>query len=342
MARNFVNTILVSEDEIAELMIQIPQEDRDVFRKASSDFFARFGLSHLLATGQFFQALDKGEAILHLCHRLNNDLYSRMHKGLMFYFMGIAAYRIHAFSLAIYYIDAAVSEDLRNEPENFKSPSKLFLRLEGEEDKQAAKELVQHAQGRIENLITLYNEKIQEYSLNFPQLSITDIRKYLLEPASVSMQPDTRSLATTFITFFLEFDYFYFQLMIRKEIGTNEPFFTHLFKGCLLFESLLKKNPKIKTNAGTLEKLLGDLSNSLGIPKQVKIGSATLENVLKEVQTADDSYISAIAITGKLRNTLGHNIGWTDHLTKEQYLHGFLLIATSCLHAISTLYRTDN
>jgi len=129
--------------------------------------------------------------------------------------------------------------------------------------------------------------------------------------------------------------------MIRKEIGTNEPFFTHLFKGCLLFESLLKKNPTINAKGGTLEKLLSGLAKPLGLPKQVKIGSANLENVLKEVQVADDAFTTAIIMTGKLRNTLGHNIGWTDQLTKEQYLQGFLLIAVACLHAISTLYRIE-
>ena len=178
--------------------------------------------------------------------------------------------------------------------------------------------------------------------MSFPKLSMEDIRKYLLEPASSLNQPDLRSLATTLITFFLEFDYLFFQLMVRKEAGTNEPFFTHLFKGCLLFESLLKKNPTITAKGTTLEQLLGRLSAHLGIPKQIKIGSASLENVLREVQTADYSFVGAITLTGKLRNTLGHNMGWTDQLTKEQYLQSFLLIAMSCLHAISTLYRVNS
>lgn len=341
MSRNFINTIFVTEEEISGMLNQISRENNDVFRRASSDFFARFGLAQLIRTGQFSQAMDRGEEILHMCHRLNQDLYSEMHKGLIFYFIGIAAYRIHAYSSAIYYIDSAVSEDLRNEPDNYNSPSRLFLRLEGEKDEQAAKLLVKDAQTKIEDKINLYNELNKTSALKSSNLSIEDVRKYLLEPASSLNQPDLRSLATTFITFFLEFDYLFFQLMVRKESGTNEPFFTHLFKGCLLFESLLKKNPSVKAKGGSLEKLLSGLSKSLGLPKQIKIGSASLENVLKEIQTADDSSTSAIIMTGKLRNTLGHNIGWSDQLTKEQYLQSFLFIAVSCLHAISTLYRTD-
>lgn len=341
MSRNFVANLFVTEEEISGMLNQIAKEDSTTLRKASSDFFARFGLAQLIATGQFFQAMDKGEEILHLCHRLNQDLYSKMHKGLIFYFMGIAAYRIHAYSSAIYYIDAAVSEDLTNEPDNHDSPSRLFLRLQGEENKQAAKALVQDAQAKIEDKINFYNDLNEASVVKFPNLSMTDIRKYLLEPASSLNRPDLRSLATTFITFFLEFDYLFFQLMIRKQPGTNEPFFTHLFKGCLLFESLIKKNPNTKAKGNTLEQLLSGFSKPLGIPKQVKINAAKLENVLSAIQTTDDSFTSAITMTGKLRNTLGHNMGWPDQLTKEQYLQGFLSIAVSCLHAISTLYRTE-
>lgn len=343
MSRNFVTNLLVTEGEISGILEQIAKnEDPLTLKKSSSDFFARFGLGNLITSGHFFQALDRGEEILHLCHRLNPDLYSKMHKGLIFYFMGIAAYRIHAYASAIYYIDSAVSEDLKNESENYNSPSRLFLRLEDENDEQAAKLFVKDARAKIEDKINLYNDLNKTSTVKFPNLSMGDIRKCLLDPASSLNKPELRSLATTFITFFLEFDYLYFQLMVRKEAGTNEPFFSHLFKGCLLFESLLKENPSVKAKGNTLDQLLGSFSGTLGIPKQVKINAARLENVLQAVQATDYSFTAAIIATGKLRNTLGHNIGWPDQLTKEQYLQGFLLIATSCLHAISTLYRTDS
>jgi len=256
--------------------------------------------------------------------------------------MGVAAYRIHAYASAIYYIDSAVSEDLKNEPENYNSPARLFLRLEGEKDEQAAKAVVQDAQTRIEDKIHLYIELNNASTKKVPNLSMGDIRKYLLDPASSLNKPELRSLATTFITFFLEFDYLFFQLTIRKEAGTNEPFFTHLFKGCLLFESLLKKNPSVKAKGNTLEQLLSSFSKPLGIPKQVKISAAKLENVLSALEINDDSFTSAIIMTGKLRNTLGHNMGRPDEITKHQYLQAYIDIAVSCLHAISTLYRSDS
>lgn len=116
-----------------------------------------------------------------------------MHKGLIFYIMGIAAFRIHAYASAIYYIDSAVSEDLKNEPDNYNSPSRLFLRLEGDKNEQAAKVVVQDAEARITDKINLYNKLNDASSQKFPNLSAEDIREFLLAPASSLIQSDLRS-----------------------------------------------------------------------------------------------------------------------------------------------------
>jgi hypothetical protein len=288
---------------------------------------------------RFYEALDKGHEILHLCAKLNPDVYLNMHKGYPFYWMGMAAYRIHDFQSAIYYIDATLSEDLKNFPSNSDTPPRLFLRLEGGDERQAARYIVQGAQETIEEYIKLYNEVLENNNSETSFLNIGDVRSGLLSPAVSSDNPDKRSLASTFITFFLEFKYRDFQLYLRPEPGTNEPFFIHLFKGCLLFESLLKNNPKRKSSNKILSKVLRELYKELGIPKKLDIGSVSLSQVLQDSLEVDDSIESAITITSRIRNTLGHDIGWPDLLTRDQYINGFLLIAISCLHAIATLYR---
>lgn len=337
MSRTFITNVFVTEEEIAKMIAEISEGNST----ASGDFFARFGLGELMKTGRFFEALDKGRDLLHLCHRLNQETYSKMHKGAPFYWMGMASYRIHDFTSAIYFIDAAVSEDLKNHPHIINSPARLFLRLEGEVGDQAAKPLVQGAQNQIEKHIKLYNEIIENSKETFPPLTMPLIRQYLLTPAAASRFPEDRSLASTFVTFFLEFDYRFFQLMLRPEAGTNEPFFIHLFKGCLLFESILKKNPSSTVKGSTLRAALTELAPKLGLPKKINISAANLECVLKDTEAVDDTISSAIITTGKLRNTLGHNLGWPDQLTLKQYINGFLLIAISCLHAISLLYRNE-
>jgi hypothetical protein len=73
MHRNFATTVLITQEEITGILNQISRENNDAFRKACSDFFTRFGIAHLIRAGQFFQAIDRGEEILHLCHRNSND-----------------------------------------------------------------------------------------------------------------------------------------------------------------------------------------------------------------------------------------------------------------------------
>lgn len=128
---------------------------------------------------------------------------------------------------------------------------------------------------------------------------------------------------------------------LRTGGGTVEPFFIHLFKGCVLFESLLKANPKDTppSTAPTLGLVLQYLSSRLGIPRNVAIGNTDFPAVLSDLSSADDSITTAVQFAGRVRNTVGHNLGWKVALDKSQYDLVARMIASSCLHAIACLYR---
>jgi hypothetical protein len=306
---------------------------------ASGDFFARFNLGGLIKNKQYFEAINLGERILHEIHRFDESKYKAIHLGAPFYWMGMAAYYMRDYHSAIYYIDASISEDIKHPLPNI-TPSQLFLRLDGDANKQAAKEIVKNAQGNIQRSLDVYNKLVDKENKGHYHLLMDDLRKFLLEPASLSKQVSHRSLATTFITFFIEFDYRYFQLMVRNEPGTNELFFMHLFKGCLLFESILKNNPKKKLSDNvTLEKILFELSSEFNLPEKIKIGGLSLQQVLNQAGKTDDHLSNLILMTGKYRNVLGHNVAWNTSLSCHQYIDAYFLIANSCLHAISVLYR---
>ncbi|GAI13785.1 unnamed protein product, partial [marine sediment metagenome] len=101
MPREFIANIRISKEELKNMLVELPFDDPT----AASDFFARFGIETMYQNNMFFEALERGHEILHLCKRLNPDVYGKIHKGYPFYFMGMAAYRIHDFQSAIYYID---------------------------------------------------------------------------------------------------------------------------------------------------------------------------------------------------------------------------------------------
>jgi len=91
-----------------------------------------------------------------------------------------------------------------------------------------------------------------------------------------------------------------------------------------------------------LGQVLKSCYKKLGMLKKPKISAEKFSSVLQYIESEDDSIEFAITVTGKIRNTLAHNLGWPDQLTSKQYQKGFDLIALSCLHVISILYRHED
>ena len=127
---------------------------------------------------------------------------------------------------------------------------------------------------------------------------------------------------------------------LRPTEGTTEPFFLHLFKGCLLFESLLKANPKNKPpkKCNTLTKVLGYLYLDLGLQQPPDIGNIDFQTILGSLPDGNSLPV-AIEYAGKIRNTLGHDLGWKATLDTATYESLASKVAFACLHAIACLYR---
>jgi len=226
------------------------------------------------------------------------------------------------------------------DPETNSTPALHFIQIEGEQPNQAARGLVKVAQARVEDVINEYNN-IPGRPRDVPDLTIADLRALFLRPAVSPGREGWRSLATAFISFFLEWDYRNTLLDLRVGSGTAEPFFIHLFKGCVLFESLMKANPnhQIPANARTLGQVLQSFHSHLGIPHNIRTGSADFPTILLNLQSADGTVQTAVEFTGRIRNSIGHNLGWEVNLDKIQYHRLFRMVAVSCLHAIACLYR---
>jgi hypothetical protein len=298
-------------------------------------FFSQFPYLDDLTKGDFLSALNGGIALLKQCAQVAPASYASIGKGTPFYWLGIAAYHVHDYQTATFFFDAAVSEDLRknHDPIKNSSPALRFIQVEANEPAQAALPLVQLLHKRIDLAITAYNSRTGS-----SQLDIQSLQQWLLRRAVLPGGDGLRTLATTFLSYFLEWDYRSTLLGVRPERGTAEPFFVHLFKGCLLFESLLKANPKRMPSKQTLGKILQELHQELGIPSANNIGGTTLPLIVAELPASDKSVAGAITFAGKIRNTLGHDLGWVVHLNNAQYEELADCIAAACLHAVATLY----
>lgn len=338
MAENQPKYRNLEDEEFRVMFLQTAQRGT----QEANDFFGSFKYVYELFQGNYSEALNQGISLLNKCRSINNQSYEAIHKGTPFYWLGTAAYLVHDHETATFFYDAAVSEDLRAgaDPVHNSTPALRFIQIEGEPREQAARQLVLAMQARIEEVIYDYNSRPGR-SASVHDLTLPEIRESFLSIAVMVGHERLRSLASAFLSFIIEWDYRNTLLDLRAGAGTIEPFFLHLFKGCVLFESLLKANPSqaLPANAITLGRVLSNLYLDLGIPNNLNIGGANFQAILQDLMQRDDSIQTAIELTGKIRNTVGHDLGWVIQLDKIQYHRLFRMVTASCLHSIACLYR---
>ena len=297
----------------------------------------------LLNIRQYLLLRDRLFALLAACKRIDVDAFTKIHKGHPYYFIGITSYLMDDYQTAIYFFDAAVTEDINSgaDPINDPTPSTRFLMLEGEPDNQAAKELAKLAQTKVERALEHYHAKITKNPI-IPQLSLDDLRRdFIYYALTATKKTGLRTLVTAFITYCIEWDFRndHFEYGVGK--GTSEPFFLHLFRGCILFESLLKHNPKISLN-----NTLGGMLNEKQVRDRLAINHIQgkgrvyiLDDIFDELHRYNNTISNAVKITYVARNTLGHNLGWNKYINQSQYQDLYFIIASSCLHVIACLWK---
>lgn len=326
----------LTEDELRQAFLAAA----DGPRVAGNHFFNQFKYRYDLFSGNAASTLHQGLDLLNRCHSIDETAFANIHKGSAYYWIGMAAWLMRNHELATLFFDAAVSEDIRagHKPNDNSSPSFRYMLLEGESDEQAARDLVRANQARMEELISDYNARPGRPPGLVP-LTIEAVRERFLERSILPGGEALRSSASTLISFCMDWDLRNMLFDIKPILGTAEPFYLHLFKGCVLFESLLKgsliNQPPIDC---TLGNALQHLHNELGIPNNITIGRTDFPTIISDLAAADDSIQTAIEFTGRVRNTLGHNLGWVVPLDKAQYHRLFRMVSSSCLHAISCLY----
>lgn len=299
-------------------------------------FFEHFRFIEFYKKKDYLAAFNSAVDILTELKGLNIQAYGTIHKGYIFYFTAISAFLLHDFQSAAFFFDAAASEDIKNDP-NPRAPSLLFMILDSQNPNQAAQELTQIAERWLMTMVNEYNHCPDALGI-----TVEEVRQHFLERA-ITDHREWRTLVTSWVSFLLEWSHRFHILNLRIEDGTWEPFYLHLFKGCLLFESLLKSEP----NGQVVEDTLGQILNNpnsyararLGITRRINSGNATLTDILHDSATAPSDIQTDIEFTARLRNTVGHNLGWATRIDLADYSMLAKKVSNSCLHAISTLYR---
>jgi hypothetical protein len=308
---------------------------------AGNAFFNGFEYVQDLYQGNYAACLNKGILLMSKCVELDALAYERIHKGSAYYWMGMAAFLSNDFQTATFFFDAAVSEDLRagHDPVCLSTPSFKFLLVQGDPPAQAAKPLVAGLQHRIDFVLHDYNLRPGRTVAN-PQFSLERLRSDFIVPALSPGNEHLRSLPTALISFVLEWHYLNSFLRLRPGRGTHEPFMVHLFKGCVLFESILRMNPKapVPSQAKGLLSVIQTVRSHLALRNDLPLAAPDFNSVVTDLAGATNSIEEGVIFTGRARNTLGHNLGWQWSMSNALYNKLVMMILCSCLHGIANLY----
>lgn len=272
------------------------------------------------------------------------DQYEKEHKGLPYYYLGYAAFMSHDYVGAPAYFDAALEADYQKYISNGDlnenaggASAPLFMKLKTGD--RLADEPVRDIISKLEELIHFYNALNEDRTDGkVKAIGVNKIRNEFLTPIVESEDSEKRTLVTTFISFIAEWAY-RSRMIALVEQGSREPYLLHLFRGCLLLESLLKN--QIKPNAKqdrTLDKYFEkSWETPLNLLKSKK-------GALKEIYNLGDiigkliglmSVEDSMQMTWSLRNTVGHDVAWTvSDLNKENYDKLVCHVGAACLRVI--------
>jgi hypothetical protein len=307
--------------------------------QAADAFWGKFTPGNTLAkVSQPFERLAVYEELLKALYNEDETRYREMHKGTPFYFMAWLAFDLRNYQKALFYLDAAISEDVRmtkntSNPDAWKNmPGTQFLLLAN----------VQNV-GQRTKFLLIRELGIQIVRFNKasgkPALDVADVMRFLERFLD---EPRKRAIISALYIFILEFQEWQAELQLRRgsQGGSSEPFTMHLLSGGLLLESLLKEYYPVDNN-GQPNKQIGKVFQTgrfladFGLNGSISTSASTLREIYDEI-AGSNSAQTAFTITGKIRNTTGHNLVWDDIFANE-------VIYTELYHQIvnAILYIVD-
>jgi len=301
------------------------------------------------------ESLAKYEKLLIEIYSWNKDIYYFIHKGTPFYFCGIHSFDIKYYEKSLFYFDAAFSEDVKNKPVGSKfdwenSASLAFYAL----NDTYSNPIVNVPVSKIRELfVPLINDFSSILGTTFTIKDVID--KFVVKKIEEKNE-DYKSIIPALYLFIYESEERLFQLKIRSDNGgTIEPYLIHLFKGCLLFESILKLiyPGSGEQLAAILNKEKIDLNFDKSQTTRNFIGGNDLIGYLKNKRETLDLIINTmlpsinnnleitdewIAITYALRNVSAHKLSWPDNFNEANYEKLYKSILYSILYLIFKKY----
>jgi hypothetical protein len=321
---------LQSEDKLLEIY-------NATILGAGDELFQFFGAGNVgQSIDRPFERTYAYELLLAILQKYDPEKYKILHKGTPYYFLGWTAFDFREYERAVYYMDAAVSEDIRIQHLPGRSTPTAAMQFFFLTERVTSPAVRVHA--KVYHLIKADLDRFNSES----GLSITvdDFSTKFIKRLLLSANIKERSIVTALYGFLLQFHKLKQDILLRStEGGSIEPWLNHLFDGARLFESLLE----LKTgNTHVLRTKLNAAASQLQLRNVNFPGGQTLENAIAEYNrlvTAGDIFQDCnIHATYIVRNTTGHSLLWTDQFVSADYDKLFHRISNSLFWTIYRYY----
>jgi hypothetical protein len=272
-------------------------------------FFSTFGPGNLwLVADRPLERFTDYEMLLRLLEQRNRAKYELLHKGTPFFFLSWLAFDLRNYEKCLYYLDASISEDVKNAPTNWLAlPGAHYLRLTTDQT---------HPANRVIAAIRL---NLDRELLRFN--AISGLNSITLDAvidrfvAPFIQQGTTRTIVSALYVYLLENEERLLELQLKSTQGSSlGPVIATLFSGALIFESILKALYPNNDN-GQPNKTLASIFNNTSAFQQdfatgVQTSAASLQDIMNWI--GNESLLTALSAAARIRNTTGHNLVWDN------------------------------
>ena len=233
--------------------------------------------------------------------------YKKIHKGTPFFWIGWYSFLAEYYNQAVFYIDAAMSEDKINHKTGdwLDSGAAMFFRLK----------LTNYQVMFRSSSAPELNEVLKKEFKRFNLLNLNNninLENFVEDFIENKIYHDNTAIITTLYTFILEKNRIMEMLHNKGDGGTIEPMIMHIFKGALIFDTLLKEK-----HGGDM---LGTTLNNCKSIYSFDFNKCTPDSFNDIFNYTDNNNKqTAICITYKLRNKTAHKLDWHDSFNESNY-----------------------
>ncbi len=300
---------------------------------ACDHFFEKWGAGQtLFGIDRPYERLEMYRGVLAAVQQADPAKYAIAHKGTAFFFCGLLLFDLKYFESAIFYFTAALAEDRRRSgstllKDYISTPAGQILSLN-----QSIKwaRFTSIFRDCIKDFLDKYNA---EYRTSY---TTDDFSHKFIHPM---LRQEHYAIVTSLYSYLLDYHEKSKNLRLAGgSVDSMEPILVNLFKGALIFETLLKYYYELNNQGNRIMTLRGFSSNSRFMSDfpgvNLRNTTTTMQDVVDDA--TDKSVNTTMETTARIRNTTGHQLIWDNVFTEpdnyrklyEQELFAILNVIT--------------